>query len=374
MTSIHNKLRATAADNDRLLKLISETDYAPTALKQSNSYVANLKKDILAQEKLLAETKRKIAKEEAEHKEYQTSHIKRLAYRLGGKKEKFEQKASKEEKDWVEAVQQGFECQKKLDLLNQNLAEATGNSAELDKVSATLTQAQSELDQLYKSIFEGPTPEIPGEDQRESAVYQANAVYDQAQGKWDKEKQVEHLLKEANKWLTQAGRHVEDARGNAKMDAFGFDNIFMEMAEHNSLSQVRQCVGQTDMLVSQARVLQPLIGDIGDIVHAQHDFMGDVLFDNVFSDVAKYDAIKRSQASINAAQAKLKVILAETFDRWEAAKRESIDAKKIADERRLELQKIRAEAYQNVADGSTNSGSSSSQFAAPEGPPPSYKA
>lgn len=365
MSSIQDKLKATAADNDRLLKIISDTDYAPSALRQSNGFVANLKKEILQQEKDLRDSKYVIAKEEKEHKEYQTSHVKRLAYRLGGKKEKFEQKASKEEKDWVEAVQRGFECQKNLDLLNKNLAEAAKTSAEMEKVAATYQKAQSELDTLYKSIFEGPTPEIFGEDQKESAVYEASAKFDAAQGALENEKRSKRMLVDAFQFLEKAARDVEDARSNAKMDAFGFDSPFMDYAEANALSRVRQNVGQAEMLVSSARTIQPAIGDIGNVVHAQHNFMSEVLFDNVFSDVAKYDAIKESQESITAAKTKLDNLIRASNTRIESMIMASHHAKQDVDERRLELQKIRAEAYQKVA---------GTEVAAPSGPPPDYRA
>ncbi|KFY45653.1 hypothetical protein V494_00851 [Pseudogymnoascus sp. VKM F-4513 (FW-928)] len=364
--TINEVLRATAADNDRLLKIISETDYAPTALQQSNSYVVSLKKDIIAQEKLLRDTKRTIAREEAEHKEYQTSHVKRLAYRLGGKREKFEQKASKEEQDWVEAVHRGFEVQKKLDLLNRNLAEATKTSADMEKVAATYTQAQSELDSLYTSVFQGPTPDIPEEDQREAAVNQASTEFNWAQGTVDKEKQVNNLLMGAMRFLNNAAQDVEDARSNAKMDAFGFDSIFMDIAEANALTRVRQNVGQAEMLVSQARSIEPLIGDIGDVVHAQHHFMSEVLFDNVFSDMKKYEEIKKSQASIMKAKNSLGNMIQATNERFEAAVAKRMEAKHALEGKRQQLQHIRAEAYQKLARGELVP-------TAIDGPPPSYQ-
>ena len=364
---INEVLRATAADNDRLLKIISETDYAPTALLQSNNYVVKLKKDILAQEKLLRDTKTTIAREEAEHKDYQTSHIKRLAYRLGGKREKFEQKASKEEQDWVEAVQRGFEVQKKLDLLNQNLAEATKTSADMENVAATYNHAELELDSLYRPVFQGPTPDIPGEDQREAAVYQASTEFNWAQGNVDKGKQVKNLLTGAMKFLDEAARDVESARSNAKLDAFGFDSTFMDIAEANALTRVRQNVGQAEMLVSHARSIEPLIGDIGAVVHAQHHFVSEVLFDNVFSDMKKYDEIKQSQASITKAKNSLENMIQATNERLEAAVAKAMEAKQALEEKRLQLQQIRAESYQKSARGELVP-------AALDGPPPSYRA
>ncbi|OAF56374.1 hypothetical protein VC83_06742 [Pseudogymnoascus destructans] len=168
----------------------------------------------------------------------------------------------------------------------------------MENVAATYKQAEYELSSLYKSVFQGPTPDIPGEDQREGTVYQASTEFNWAQGNVDKGKQVKNLLTSAMKFLDEATRDVESARSNAKMDAFGFDSTFMDIAEMNALTRVRQNVGQAEMLVSQARTMEPLIGDIGDVVHAQRHFVSEVLFDNVFSDMKKNDEIKRSQASI----------------------------------------------------------------------------
>ncbi|OBU00468.1 hypothetical protein VE01_01533 [Pseudogymnoascus verrucosus] len=358
-------LRATATDNDRLLKIISETNYGPAALQQSSNYVDNLKKDITAQEKLLRDTKITIAREEAEHREYQTSHVKRLAYRLGGKREKFEQKASKEEQDWVEAVQRGFEVQKKLDLLNQNIAEATKTCAEMETVVATYKQAEYELDSLYKSVFQGPTPDIPGEDQLEGAVYQATTEFNLAQGNVDKGKQVRNLLTSAMKFLYEATQDVESARSNAKMDAFGFDSTFMDIAEANALSRVRQNVSQAEMLVTQARTMDPLIGNIGAVVHAQSHFMSEVLFDNVFSDTKKYNEIKRSQESILKAKNSLQTMIEASTGRLEVAVVESMKARQSLEEKRLQLQQIRAEAYQKAARGEL--------VPVQQGPPPGYQ-
>ncbi|KFY25038.1 hypothetical protein V493_04878 [Pseudogymnoascus sp. VKM F-4281 (FW-2241)] len=365
--NINEVLRASAANNDRLLKIISETAYAPSALQQSNNYVDKLRKDIIAQEKLLRDTKSTIAREEAEHKSYQTSHVKRLAYRLGGKREKFEEKASKEEHNWVEAVQRGFEVQKQLDLLNQNIADASKTSADLANIVATFNQAELELDSLYESVFQGPTPDVPGEDQRELAVYQASTELSGAQGNVDKGRQVMDLLTKAMKVLDDAARDIEKARSNAKMDAFGFSNSFMEISEANAINRVRVNVAQAGTYVSLARNMEPLIGNIGDIVHPRHHFVSEVLFDNVFSDIRKYDEIKRSSDSIGKARNTLANMIQATRERLGAAEAATMVAKQELVERRLQLRQVRAEAYHKAVRGELVP-------IVQDGPPPSYQA
>ena len=369
-TPTHGNIKATAAENARLLKIISETDYAPSALQQSNGYIENLKKEIAAQEKLYKDTKATVTREHKEHRDYADSHVKRLAYKLGGKREKFEERASKEQKDWVDAVQREIECRRKLDTLNHNIAEATTNSAELEKVAATYTQAQKELDQLYLSIFDGPTPDIPGEDLRESSTKQAAEYFNEVIAQLNREKQVAGILEEAHKFITNALIDVEDARSTAKADAFGFGGSFMEMHEFNAISRVQQHMGQAEMLLSNARSIQPLVGDIGRTVHAQNNFVTDVLFDNVFSDMNKYDKIKESKASIEKAQFNLKAIITASNERLQSARSEARRAKEDVDAKRSELQEFRANAYREIAGGNAGQQEVGS---IPQGPPPQYQ-
>lgn len=106
MTSIHQRLQSASAQNTSLLNTISETEYSVSAFQQSNQYIASLKKDIAAQEKKLGELNRHVDREYADHKKYRDSHMKRLAFKLGGKKEKFQADASREEQEWLDAVGQ----------------------------------------------------------------------------------------------------------------------------------------------------------------------------------------------------------------------------------------------------------------------------
>lgn len=104
MTSIHERLQSASAQNTELLKTISETEYSVSALQQTNQHISNLKKDIADQEKKLKELNRHVDKEYKDHQKYRDSHMKRLAFKLGGKKEKFQADASREEQEWLDAV------------------------------------------------------------------------------------------------------------------------------------------------------------------------------------------------------------------------------------------------------------------------------
>jgi hypothetical protein len=67
--------------------------------------------------------------------------VKRIVHRIAGKTEKFENRASKEEKDWLDAVQLQIWTKKDLDHLNQELSEAAKSNSELQAVCSPSTMS-----------------------------------------------------------------------------------------------------------------------------------------------------------------------------------------------------------------------------------------
>lgn len=98
------KIRYSAERNARLLKTLSETDYAISAHRQSTNYVDTLKRQIAGEELKLRDLSKIVASEYADHKKYRDSHLRRFAFKVSGKKEQFQETASKEEKEWLDAV------------------------------------------------------------------------------------------------------------------------------------------------------------------------------------------------------------------------------------------------------------------------------
>ena len=81
-----------------LLKSLDELSYAPSALSQQTSYLADLEeriKNLRANVETLAKVTKK---ERKEHESLRDSTARRLAAKMTGKKQKFEEKREKEEK------------------------------------------------------------------------------------------------------------------------------------------------------------------------------------------------------------------------------------------------------------------------------------
>ncbi|CZR66408.1 uncharacterized protein PAC_16309 [Phialocephala subalpina] len=371
MATIREKLQSAAAENTKLSQTISETAYSISAHQQSENYVRDLKKQIAAQEKELKEVNRHVDKEYKDHQKYRDSHMKRLAYKLGGKKLKFEEEATREEKEWLDAVAMQLKAKKGLEALNTNLAEATKSSADLHAIVEVHNNARRELDALYKSVFDGPTPEMQEEDAKENEVKEAEQKFNAEQLRLSTEKQARAILGDADMFLNRAFVDIQDAKSSATMDAWGVGGTFTEMAENNALSRCQQHVSQTEMLISQAQRVQPAIRHIGDMRIAQMDFLSNVVFDNIFSNMAMRDRISDSMRQLTLAQANLQKEVAAEDVRVRDAQTEVDRAKSVLDTKREELQRVRAAAFERLANGEEVGEARPPQYAVE---PPSYQA
>jgi hypothetical protein len=102
---------------------------------------------------------------------------------------------------------------------------------------------------------------------------------------------------------------------------------------------------------------------------AQQNFMIDVLFDNVFSDMKMRDIIRDSQQQLMNAQQALNGQLRAANQRIRVEQAGADQAKLVLDGKREELQRVRAEAFNRIAGGASADGPPGY-----EGAPPSYEA
>lgn len=106
MSSIQDQLQQAAHQNEQLLRGLEETDAAPSQLKQQNDYITDLDSQIQKTTGRVKTLKDKAKVELKEHEKYRDSTFRRFAHKASGKKEKFAEKAAKEEKDYFDAIQE----------------------------------------------------------------------------------------------------------------------------------------------------------------------------------------------------------------------------------------------------------------------------
>jgi hypothetical protein len=343
------RILAAADHNNHLLDVLSRTDYAAPELSQTIEYASGLKAILAKEEKKVQKLVAATVKEHHEHESYRDSTMRRLAYKLSGQKGKFNEKAEKEEREWLEAIQNELQAKRAVEHLKANLVDAEATASRLRAVVDEHQAAQSELDALYNSIFSGPSPEFPNEDFKEGMVKAAKATFEEVQQRLSMEAQAREVLGDAELFMGRCIRNIEDALHASTMDAWGIGGSFADMNERSALAQAQSHASQVEMLVSQARRMQPIIQALGPLNIAQGNLMSDIIFDNVFSDMAFHDKINDSKAQVLGAAARLRHEVQHSEERLGRLKAEVKEKKLALEEKRRELQDERRSVFERIS-------------------------
>lgn len=159
---------------------------------------------------------------------------------------------------------------------------------------------QQQLDQLYNSIFAGQTPEFPDEDRKEEACNASSHHVQLVHQELEKERHVLFLLRQASTKLSEARNHLDDAHGMSQWDMFG-GGTMASMQKLNLLERAESSIQQVRMLQQQIQQVAPHLPSLGQLNIATGSIWGDVIFDNIFSDMEMHDKIKDSEAQVDRA-------------------------------------------------------------------------
>ncbi|KAI9642149.1 hypothetical protein NHQ30_008951 [Ciborinia camelliae] len=339
---------ASATQNAHLLSILSRTDHAPSEYAQVKQYQLSLE-DIISREaqRVRALTARS-AKEYQDHEEYQDSTVKRLAYKLSGRKHKFVEKEEQEHREWLNAIQNELEAKRHFAHLSNTLQEARSRASSLKPLVEEHHAAQVELDNLYHSIFSGPSSEFPTEDSKEHLLSRAKDSFEEGQSRLLTESHVLSILQNASTFMNQCMKSLNDALKSSTMDALGVDRGFVDMTERSSLALAQSLSSRVEMLVCQARRMQPAVQPLGPMKIAQGNIMSDVLFDNTLSDLKFQKKIEESKRQVVAAQTRLIQETMHSSERLMNLREEVKERKKDLEGKRRELQDERAALFEKV--------------------------
>ena len=353
MSQLTQALTNAVTRNRELLSTLAQTDYADKTLQQNAAYITDLDSQIKATDKELKKLHTQTEDERKDHVKYRDSTFKRYAHKLGGSKgqAKFASKSEKEEREFLQAWQLEREAEERRAELQHALTTATSDRQRFEADKARNTTAQHDLDQLYASIFSGPTPEVPGEDQLEIAVQNAKQHLEQTQSAYNAENAALEALRRVENRMQTAAAAMQEAIDSSRLDIIGMGGSFADMMERDALSKAAVALSESLRHMDEARRWQP------DIVHLRtvHIDMGhmvsDVMFDNIFSDMNQHERIKGSNNQLMEAMAQLKEQLAAQVQRAKGATEALKMARASMEEARGELQSIRAEAFERLAGG-----------------------
>ncbi|EHK96113.1 hypothetical protein M7I_8198 [Glarea lozoyensis 74030] len=268
-----------------------------------------LSNELAVEQVKLKQATKDVAWEYADHVKYRDSHMKKLRYKLGGKKDKFEEEASKEEKEWLEA---------------------------------------KELDELYNSLFDGPTPEVPGEDELEEQTKDAEKAFHDAQLRLNTEQQARSTLQDADKSLALAIKELDNAMKATTADAWALAGEFAAMQKYNLLNRAQTHISHVEFLMNQARAIQPAIKSIGKIGVQEMQFVNRIVFEEFSSNSVPRARIGECLRVCGEARGNLEGEVGAEERRVTALEFKCNEALGRYEGRKRELQRVRGEAFERV--------------------------
>lgn len=220
----------------------------------------------------------------------------------------------------------------------------------LEKEKARCEQAQGDLDELYSSIFSGPTPEIPGEDEVEQDLQQAEKVFEEARMQSDRDTQALDALRRCEIPVKHALEDMDDARGSSQFDMLG-GGAFADVMEHDALARGQMQLSQVLLRYGEAMRAQPAIPPLSEVNIDQGHFVSDILFDNLFTDAAQHARIKSAQQQMLRAANHLKAQIGRQQEATRASQEHLKQARSQLADARKRLQGIRSEAFEQYSSG-----------------------
>jgi hypothetical protein len=369
--SLEDRIRDTSERNVELLNILHQTDSAIPDLEAQKRHVADLERQVARQAERLKQIGYRRKQELREHEHYRDSVLRRFAFKMSGKADKFEARAAKEEREYFDVLQEEHQAQVMKKNLDEMLADATTVRCELEVRAATHLEAQKDLDSLYESIFTGPSPGFPEEDQQERETSSALRAYQEARSRAEAEGLVVNILTQAQTRLNGALMSMEDALHASRRDMYG-GGTFSDMMERSALNKAETLVRQATALVTQAQRASPMVRPLPPVRIAQGNLLGDVLFDNFFSDMAFHEKIQQSNLEVRNCAQSLTTDLISATQRHTELLREADQKNEVVRQARVLLQKAREKVFQRVSGRVASSSPTPPPVPPPDGPPPTY--
>ncbi|KAF7528210.1 hypothetical protein G7054_g10216 [Neopestalotiopsis clavispora] len=209
--TIVDRVCDAAARNRELLAILFETENAVEALSRQKTLVAELNASLseLREDIQLLDEKRK--SDLKRHKSYRDSVVKKLAYRLSGQSDEFSLRKDKEESEYLQALQKERLAKEEENRILLERQGALQVQQSLQDVVQRRNEAQTELEALYDSIFSGPTPEFPEEDELETKAEIALNAYHCAAVKDEYNRKLVKILTEGRRLAAKVVAEIVEA-------------------------------------------------------------------------------------------------------------------------------------------------------------------
>ncbi|KAH8824052.1 hypothetical protein DL96DRAFT_1616215 [Flagelloscypha sp. PMI_526] len=370
MASTQAQLESNVSYHKSLLGQIAQLEYAPSSLESQQGFLTGLKNDLKLSEAEVKTLSEITSKERKEHQGLKDSVARKFTAKVTGRKEKFAARQEKEEREYVQALEKEMQCRHHIETLKKLISEGETRRDELIKNVTEHEKLKHDLHALYSHIFDGPTQGYPQDDILEQQVLQSLTEHARIQSDYDHEKRAGELLDLAKTKMSHFWQAIDAALSASTWDMFGGGGI-ADMMERSSLSEAQGYAHQATMFVQQAHNACQLVNPkaIDGLYIAEGSVIGDIIFDNIYSDMKFHEKIQDSRDSADQVLRNLTSERQASSRRLNTVKNYLNNAEEELKKRRESLDTFRRGVFESIDGGSA--GGSRVMYQPPEGPPPS---
>ncbi|KAM0347316.1 hypothetical protein ACHAPU_004835 [Fusarium lateritium] len=171
LVSPQDRILAKSAEREHLLSIITATEDTVATLHQVKLDVAALKNIFYDADALCSDLRALYRQEQQEFEDLRDSHMRKF---FGGSK--YQERLVKEEDDAIHLLDWQAKADKTSKELKDKLDAMKVQRNRLEDMAAQRIQALDDLDDLYASVFDGPSPENAEEDMCEAQQTMAQQV------------------------------------------------------------------------------------------------------------------------------------------------------------------------------------------------------
>jgi hypothetical protein len=164
---------------------------------------------------------------------------------------------------------------------------------------------------------------------------------------------------------------VAEALQFSQYNIYGYRGTFADYSERSSLSRAQVAANQVEMLIEQAKRIQPEVKSIGPIRIASENLVGDILFNNVL-DNDLHQLIETSGRELLDAAHNIKREIKLAQKREKTARQELAEVTGDLETSRKALQRVRAETVARVLGLTVTSTDAAPPSYEQSSAPPSY--
>ncbi|SPJ71767.1 uncharacterized protein FTOL_01495 [Fusarium torulosum] len=259
-----DRIRAAATEREQLLSVITATDDTAANLTQVKLDIAALKNPCYDAHALYSELNARIEREQKEFEDLRDSRTKKL---FGGSK--YKEKLIREENDVTELLEWQAKADKTRKELTAKLDDMKELRQKLEHMVERRIQALNDLDNLYVSVFNGPSPGHAEEDKLEAQVKVAEEIFNPIQNSYSQVASVVNYITMARARVTFAAGSAAKALKTSESDIFdlkagagiranrNFNSAVADRQEREHLNWVRRSLVEASQFLAMAHEFDP---------------------------------------------------------------------------------------------------------------------